>query len=95
MSDKGKMAEQGEPGIPGMKRKMSAGTYICENPNCKKEFTAKKADRKRGWARCCGKSCAAWTREKKLDRNDYYSRRGKEAIANGGFSNEEHDCNKE
>lgn len=26
---------------------------------CKEIFTAKKADRKRGWAKCCDKSCAS------------------------------------
>lgn len=30
---------------------------------CGKTFTAKVADRKRGWARCCCKSCAAFLRE--------------------------------
>lgn len=38
---------------------------------CGKTFTAKKADIKRGWASCCSKSCAAFAREKKLDRNGY------------------------
>ena len=37
---------------------------ICQNPHCKKEFEAKAADVKRGWARCCCKSCASWKREK-------------------------------
>ena len=38
---------------------------------CGKTFTARKADIKRGWAKCCSKSCAAIAREKKLDRNGY------------------------
>lgn len=35
---------------------------------CKRPFQAKEADVKRGWARCCSKSCAASLREKVLDR---------------------------
>ena len=35
---------------------------------CGKSFTAKSADVKRGWARCCCKSHAAHAREKRLDR---------------------------
>jgi hypothetical protein len=38
-------------------------TVNCEV--CKKPFQAKKADRARGWAKCCSKSCAASKREKK------------------------------
>lgn len=45
--------------------------YTCEKPACRKIFTAKKADRRRGWARFCSKSCAAWVREKKMDRQGY------------------------
>lgn len=32
-------------------------TYICLN--CRKDFTARTADRRRGWARFCCKSCKA------------------------------------
>lgn len=63
-------------------------TYICANYRCGKEFEAKAADRKRGWAKCCSKACAAFMREKKLDRNNYSGL----AIANGGYDG--HDCNK-
>lgn len=35
---------------------------------CGKAFSAKEADRRRGWARACSKACAAKLREKKLDR---------------------------
>ena len=31
----------------------------CENKHCRIEFEARKADRKRGWARFCSKSCKA------------------------------------
>ncbi len=43
---------------------MSA-TCQCKCKVCKKEFTAKVADRKRGWAQCCSKSCAAIKRERR------------------------------
>lgn len=42
---------------------MTKATYSCET--CGKPFIAKTADRARGWARCCGKSCSAKKREKK------------------------------
>ena len=45
--------------------------YRCAKPACGALFTAKVADRKRGWAKCCSKACAAWVREKKLDRGGY------------------------
>ena len=34
-------------------------TYTCENKSCRKQFTARVADRNRGWARFCSKSCKA------------------------------------
>jgi hypothetical protein len=34
--------------------------YTCANPACKKLFTARVADRARGWARFCSKSCKAF-----------------------------------
>lgn len=62
--------------------------------HCGKTFTAKKADVKRGWAKCCSKSCAAIARERKLDRNGYrdtnwngQSNRERAAIAGPGFAN--------
>lgn len=38
---------------------------ICKNKSCKAEFTARVADRKRGWARFCSKSCKATVQERK------------------------------
>lgn len=72
--------------------------YVCAK--CGTTFVAKVADRKRGWARHCSKSCAAWSREKKLDRDGYFGRPserlGEHEFNNAHlFSNEEHDCNKE
>jgi len=40
-------------------------TVVCKCAVCGMEFTAKTADRARGWARCCSKSCAASKREKR------------------------------
>lgn len=74
------------------------GRFVCLNPHCRCEFTAKIADRKRGWARHCSKACAAWTREKKKGFAGF-ARREREPegeFSNAHlFSNEEHDCNKE
>ena len=42
---------------------MSAATYKCVN--CKDPFTARTADRKRGWARFCSKSCKAKKQEQR------------------------------
>ena len=46
--------------------------YQCANARCKTTFSARKADRLRGWARFCSKACAANFRERLLDRNGYY-----------------------
>lgn len=45
-------------------------TYTCEW--CRKPFTARKADRKRGWARFCSKSCKASKQEKRTGQNAVY-----------------------
>ena len=42
-----------------------SNTCQCKCKVCKKEFTAKVADRRRGWAQCCSKSCAATKRERR------------------------------
>ena len=34
-------------------------TYFCANSNCREAFQAKPADRARGWALYCSKSCKA------------------------------------
>lgn len=34
-------------------------TYTCANRSCRAPFTARTADRARGWARFCSKSCKA------------------------------------
>ena len=69
---------------------------------CGKKFVAKKADVKRGWAKCCSKTCTASLREKKLNR-DGISRHHRAHEDEDDphfsdahlFSNEEHDCNKD
>lgn len=90
---------------------MSTVTAICAWASCGKPFTARVADRKRGWAKTCSKACAAKLREKTLDRfsfqrgapGTFASRRAGYADEGGEtefsdahlFSNEEHDCSKE
>lgn len=44
---------------------MSQTTCDCKCKVCKKWFKAKIADRKRSWALCCSKSCAAIKRERR------------------------------
>ena len=39
-------------------------TVQCKCLDCGNEFTARVADRKRGWAKCCSKSCAASLKDK-------------------------------
>ena len=41
---------------------------------CGKKFQAKSADVKRGWAKCCSKSCAAAIREKHLNRGKVWEK---------------------
>jgi hypothetical protein len=76
-------------------------TYKCKN--CGSLFTARVADRKRGWAKYCSKSCKAIKQEKRTGQYKSFlagtARRkesGEELFADAHlFSNEEHDCNKE
>ena len=51
--------------------------------HCGKKYKAREADLKRGWARSCSKSCAAWLREKKLDRFDYRNGGSKPEFGDG------------
>lgn len=44
---------------------MTTVNVKCQNERCGTEFSARKADVKRGWAKCCSKRCAAIVREKK------------------------------
>lgn len=50
MSDKSKQTKK----VYGKKE-----TYVCANPDCENEFEARVADRKRGNAKYCSRSCAA------------------------------------
>ncbi|NOV24185.1 hypothetical protein E5S69_11745 [Cupriavidus necator] len=87
---------------------MSA-TCECKCKVCGVMFTARVADRKRGWAKCCGKRCAAIKRERSTGtyrsnmariaagraREAYGADTGEGYFADAHlFSNEEHDCNK-
>ena len=53
----------------------AVATYKCQS--CKQDFTARTADRARGWARFCSKSCKATKQAKSRlgDRYHYYQRK--------------------
>lgn len=46
---------------------------------CGAEFSARPADRKRGWARFCSKSCKAREQERRTGRNARHRRRRDES----------------
>ena len=68
-------------------------TYQCQN--CKNPFEAREADRARGWARFCGKSCKAKKQESKTGQfrrliNQQDGDDGEQLFSNAHlFSNEE------
>ncbi len=83
------------------------GTYRCKN--CRSEFTARTADRARGWALYCSKACKAREQERRTGQHHAHQYRSEfsgsilhldrngeiEGFADAHlFSNEEHDCNK-
>lgn len=47
--------------------------YSCKN--CRGSFSAREADRRRGWARFCSKSCKAIAQEKRTGQNARYLER--------------------
>jgi hypothetical protein len=47
---------------------MTDQTYKCANKTCGALFQARKADRDRGWARFCSKSCKAIVQTRKTGR---------------------------
>lgn len=49
-------------------------TYTCQR--CKLDFTARAADRARGWARFCSKSCKAIKQEGQTGQHRWYMSRG-------------------
>ena len=66
---------------------------------CRKKFMAREADVKRGWAKCCSRSCAASRRNREtgvLDRILGAGCAEDDAVfANAHLhSHEDHDCNK-
>lgn len=69
----------------------SKAAYKCAN--CGETFTARTADRKRGWARFCSKSCKASRQEQRTGQYAAYRNRqdgGEETFSNAHqFSNEE------
>lgn len=76
---------------------------------CKSPFIARTADRKRGWAKYCSKSCKARRQERRTGQHAAYqarqeghyygefpgAHRGGEFADAHLFSNEERDCNKD
>lgn len=78
----------------------ATGQFKCQR--CGATFTARIADRARGWAKSCSKSCAANVRERKLGTHRHSDGRFEDSgydqpheFASAHlFSNEEHDCNK-
>lgn len=82
-----------------MKPRGQTGKFVCR---CGATFEARLADRARGWAKSCSKSCAATLREKKTGNYAKYiqlqrqrERDEEEGFADAHlFSNEDFDCNK-
>ena len=82
---------------------MRGATVEVKCGRCKTLFTARVADRKRGWGKFCSKSCKAIKQENRTGQMaDYIHRRaGRQSGAPETFSdahlfsNEEHDCNKD
>ena len=65
---------------------------------CGELFSARSADVRRGWAKCCSKSCAATKNNRKTGNYQRYMserRSGGEFDDAHLFSNEDHDCNKD
>lgn len=82
------------------KQRGATGQFKCQR--CGITFTARLADRARGWAKSCSKSCAANVREKALGTHRFSDGRFEDdgherehEVANAHlFSNEEHNCSK-
>ncbi|MBV4536900.1 hypothetical protein [Pseudomonas urmiensis] len=55
---------------------------------CRKAFTARTADRKRGWARFCSKSCKASKQEKRTGQNAAFHER-RVGSGNGFFDDDD------
>lgn len=51
---------------------MSTVKVNCQNPKCRAQFEARVADRKRGWARYCCKSCKAQHQEQRTGQHRNY-----------------------
>ena len=57
---------------------MRGKTKIYDCANCGDPFEARVADRKRGWARFCSKSCKAKKQEKRTGQYSQYKTRQRE-----------------
>lgn len=53
---------------------------ICANKRCRAKFMARVADRKRGWAKCCCKSCAATVNNKHTGNYERFCEKRAKAI---------------
>lgn len=67
---------------------MTTDTYKCANARCGKDFEARTADRARGWARFCSKSCKAAVQERQTGQHHAHLQRddnsaGRDAIEDG------------
>ena len=82
--DKLAQARKSNDGATSMNKPVKTKTYKC---HCGKNFVAKVADRRRGWAQSCSKSCAAIKRERNLDRNNYANLTDKRRAEYPTFSN--------
>jgi hypothetical protein len=87
--------------MPNDKPQTTRGATVivnCAYKRCGDPFTARVADRKRGWAKFCSKSCKAKHQESRTHQHAQYRYRQENCDEHffyaGNFSNEEHDCNK-
>jgi len=82
-----------------MRKRGATVEVVCANKACKRKFTARVADRKRGWGRHCSKSCKAVRQEARTGQYAAFQNRqarGEPTFSDAHlFSNEEHDCNKD
>lgn len=70
----GKIALRGE-GVSIAALRGATVQVVCGNKRCKCTFTARVADRKRGWAKFCSKSCKAVVQEKHTGQHASYKSR--------------------
>lgn len=67
---------------PALKKRGATVVVTCANKRCGDQFTARVADRKRGWAKFCSKSCKAKKQESRTGQFRAYQER---VNNDGGF----------